>query len=738
MVNNATGKDLGDHPIKILYAMALTLMCLGHFFYNGNVITCILCMLFLPLLLFAFGYEAADSLKGNGSKVKTLLLSLKESFFRFLLPTLLLNAFSPIVDAARDWQTYSPLDAVKSYFNCLIWGYGYDERSYGQIGLLFVLLTVFLISILYAIIRVLTGKIPAFIISVLVSVAGYILAWKQIGLPFSLNAALPCFVFYGAGAFFAEYKEFFFRSKFIFIGASVPAMAFCTYKGFYFFPESGLYATVFSYLNAFAGVILSVALAYGISFITSRYIKPAAKVLGLLGAFPVTFIGVHFLDGYLGRYWGITDYMPLNFLIRFAEITLLTLLIGTVFKREDYVIKPEGKLKTAVNVIFYVLFALTYGYRFFHTTMFPMLVREWKTIDRVYDALVFLIILSALLSIAGVEKRLYRFAAFAMVIISLIQLSRGGYYEVFVMMLLVVASIGKDFKPILIISVIIGSLMMILAYQASMHGYIPYLVYDTGGEYGSHAFGIVYRTDFAAHVLYLAMSYAALRKEKITTIGYMVLVFSTWFVWRYVHARMNTFCMILFLVGYAVFILLALFGKKLKIPKWFCIAHGVGYIGAVAGSLILGGSSVNIGGLDTGSLWARFQMSKQAILENGIHLFGRTIYERGAGGITDGSNPYFFLDITYIRNLVIHGLLISIIYLVVMTVASYRASKEGHTVIAGALLLVAIVSMIEHHATEISYNVFMFAAFANMGWKEGSPKWITKFKQSFSRRTKGT
>ena len=720
---------------KIAYAISAVLMVLGHTFYNGSVITCIISMMFLPVMLFALGSEfagrgvAEGGFSGSGSvgthgasKFAGFFGVVKRSFFAYLLPVIFLAWFKPIITVAVNWEELSAVDAVKKYFDSLMWGYGGTYGAHYPIGFLFIPLSLFWISILYAFIRRIAGKHFSILIAVLLSGLGFFLSAKQIALPLSLNATLVGMVFYAAGAFFEEHKEFFYRFKFVFIGISVPVMAVCTYKEFYFFPESGIYATPLCFVNALAGVIIITSL----SMVLARFTGPVGKIIGTIGYYPITFLCLHYLDGSFGKFWGLTESETANGIIRILVLIVMSLIVGKVFAQmipegveEEVKIKLPEKFskntKKVLNVCFYILFAIAYTYRFFNTTMFTMLVRDWKVINLVYDISVLLIALMALWNIVGIEKKLYKIGALIVVISAFMLLSRDGTYEVFVMLLLVIAAIGRDFKPMLIISVIIGSLMMIAAYQASMHGYIPYLVYDTGGEYGSHAFGIVYRTDFAAHVLYLAMSYAALRKDKITSIGYMVLVFATWFVWRYVHARMNTFCMILFLVGYAVFILLAIFGKKLKIPKWFCVAHLVANVGAIAGSMILGDRMVDIAGVDAGSLWARFQMSKQAIVENGVHLLGRNIYEQGAGGLVDGSNPYFFLDITYVRTLMLHGVVIAIIYLVIMTVASYRASKEGHTVIAIALLIVAIVSLIEHHATEISYNVFMFAAFANMG-----------------------
>ena len=378
----------------------------------------------------------------------------------------------------------------------------------------------------------------------------------------------------------------------------------------------------------------------------------------------------------------------------------------------------EGKTG---SVLFYFAFSIVYFRMFFRTTMFPYVVRSvWgnRLID--WPAYAAFMILCALAGLRVLEylmsaaqptpteekrKNILRFLfSAATLLVGFLCWIKGDNKDPFILCCLAIAVIGRRFYPALLISTVIGSVFMVVAYVASMNGYIPYLVYDRGGEVLAHAFGICYRTDFAAHVLYLVMSYAILRGEKLHLWEYLMFWLDTWVVWRYSAARMNAACLILFLAllgGLHLFRLV-----KHRWPHLPCWTAGV-HVGACVASLLMikfyPATGVN------GSLDARVRLSLEGFVKYPLNLFGHMVEERGGGGIVDSNIPYFFLDISYVRTLIIYGICMLVVYLVLMTLASDKAAKTGDVVLALALIIVAIASVIEHHATEYGYNILLLA-----------------------------
>ena len=373
------------------------------------------------------------------------------------------------------------------------------------------------------------------------------------------------------------------------------------------------------------------------------------------------------------------------------------------------------------SVLFYSSFGLVYFRMFYRTTMFPYVVRSvWgnRLIDwPSYFAFVILCglaglqVLEYLVSALRVEsppnrkQEWMRFAlSAATLLVGFLCWFKGGNKDPFILCCLAIAVIGRRFYPALLISTVIGSVFMVVAYLASMNGYIPYLVYDRGGEVLAHAFGICYRTDFAAHVLYLVMSYAILRGEKLHLWEYLMFWLDTWVVWRYSAARMNTACLVLFLMLLGGLHLFKIIKHRWpRVPRWTAAVHAV----LCAASLLMikfyPATGVN------GSLDARVRLSLEGFVKYPLNLFGHMVEERGGGGIVDSSIPYFFLDISYVRTLIIYGICMLVVYLVLMTLASDKAAKTGDVVLALALIIVAIASVIEHHATEYGYNILLLA-----------------------------
>ena len=368
-----------------------------------------------------------------------------------------------------------------------------------------------------------------------------------------------------------------------------------------------------------------------------------------------------------------------------------------------------SKLK---EITYYILFSIVYVRAFYYTTMFTELVQNNRIINLIgYGAAGCLLIMAMGEIVSLIMDKDIRAALLLCVLLGVGFISAFSSEDkgIIVLSVLLVASVGKDMKNILRISIILGSAMMLAAYLASIYGFIPYLVYaKTQGEL-FHAFGSVYRTDFAAHIMYIIMSYLWLRKDKINLLEYAGIWFLVWFCWRYTGAKNDVFCMIMLLVSF-MFFKLRWFRKHkwLRLPKWNCGVHLICAIGIFITVLLFGNSEVapdTVEGTET--FMSRFMYSMTALKNYGLSLFGKVIEERGAGGILDGSKKYFYLDIVYVRILIKYGILFLLVYLALMTMSSYYAAVSGDAVLVLILSVIAINSLVEHHAIDFCYNVFL-------------------------------
>lgn len=369
----------------------------------------------------------------------------------------------------------------------------------------------------------------------------------------------------------------------------------------------------------------------------------------------------------------------------------------------------KSKIK---EVAYYILFSIVYIRAFYYTTMIPGMFRSNKLVNLAgYSAAGLLLIMAAGEILSMIMSKRIRTAILlsAMICIGLVSSIAGDDRGIILLCVVLVAGIGKDMRTILKLSVILGIAVMATAYILSVSGYITYLVYDKSGGGLYHAFGCIYRTDFAAHVMYLMMSYMWLRKDKLTSIEYAALWFLPWFCWRYAGAKNNVFSMVLLLVSFIVIKLTRLEDREWpKLLKWNCLVHLLCTIGTLAAVFVLGSGLISVNAVEgTDTLWSRYNLTMTALKKYGVSLFGKVIEERGAGGVPDTSKAYFYLDISYIRILIKFGILFLLIYLVLMTMNSYYATASRDAVLALILVVIAINCLVEHHAWEFCYNIFL-------------------------------
>ena len=741
-INNTTVSDHKENRewLRISFAVALLMMCIAHTVSDAEYVRRVVFSVYVALMFFTFGadYEirklsrsrAEDGAKPSlRERTKMLGLDLLSDLKNFVLPVFVVGISPYLIDTAK----YPPsaelfLNRVGMFFDAWFWSLGTPHEEHGAIGVLWFVMALFMIRVFFRLLDFLTAKVPEpvrtivyVIVSVIFCVVTIALSIPEIYTPLALHNALAGGFFYCIGMLYIHWNEFFFRFKYLFFSGCLISWLFGIITDQKIDFSSGGFKKPLVFLVALGGIGVIVFLIRLL-----EYCPPAVgRVLGFSGSFPIILICAHFFDGFYSVWWYMGEW-GLNTALRFITLSLLAWSIGCVLISMgvsdggylgETATLPIGKstLRKIGDIVFYVFFAICYARVFINGTTAYVLINDWTWVNRPYEIAVFGITIMALLTISHARNMKIQLLWIAMVLIGFAHWQRSGEMELFALCIMIVAIAGRSFKPVLWISLIIGSSIMLIAYWASVHGFLPYLVYQTGGLYGSHSFGMVYRTDLAAHVMYLIMTLALLRKEKISSIGYLSLVFSTWIVWRYTHARANTFCIVVFLMGFTIWLLAYLIVKKnIRIPKWTMWIHAFCNVSILAAVFALGGKSKGAAGSDLSTFWARLSLSLQAFRDYPVRLLGTYVPERGAGGTPDPSIPYFYLDITYVRNIIVYGILFAIVYLAIVTWISYRALKEEQTILALGLIIVAVVSMIEHHAADFAYNVLLLAAFAKL------------------------
>ncbi len=287
----------------------------------------------------------------------------------------------------------------------------------------------------------------------------------------------------------------------------------------------------------------------------------------------------------------------------------------------------------------------------------------------------------------------------------------------FALMVMVVASKGVDFDKILGVWLIVVITIMLFAFTASLLDIIPNLKYVardffTRKKIFRNSFGIIYPTDFAAHVFFCMLSLFYLRRNYLKWYDFVLGITTGILVYYFCRAKLDTFSIFLTVLLF----LLALILKKNDLWKkaWGVMGVIVTPITCV-GMIALTYAYKHNGILEYFNRFisGRLAIGKSGIEEYGITLFGQKIRLIGLGGATDYNHIHInFLDISYINMLVVGGVVFLFVLMLIYVVIGYSYRKN--TFLICALFIVTINCAIAHHMQEIEYNIFTLALFATL------------------------
>lgn len=418
------------------------------------------------------------------------------------------------------------------------------------------------------------------------------------------------------------------------------------------------------------------------------------------------------------------------------------MIIGCIRKNEKW-----------IDLSYYVLYAILYLSALFGTTTFM----DWEGVPHVrnlfYMGATAGMLVLWMLGIVVQENWKINVAKTVILLIGILQFAIGGGSSlILILTILIGATDCKSADIILKESLIIGIAVIIIAYLASMNGYIEYKV-STDDR---HSFGFTYYSHFSDKLLYLYMMFRCVYRKRLSIAGYALSVLLVYLDFRYTHARTVTICFILFLLLCGIYDLIRYAREKHgKTEAISCACEKRGetetisdvrekcsgeesgqthvssknikenvlkIIGALASAVCLAASAVSFAGIylfkllekieipsELSTFIARIQLSDLAMDQYGFTFFGQKIYE----SLDEG--PYFYLDNAYIRLFFITGAVTLVFFAVYMTWMMWHAFSEKRYILFFALLVAAIGGLSETYTINFYYNVFAILAFARLG-----------------------
>lgn len=300
----------------------------------------------------------------------------------------------------------------------------------------------------------------------------------------------------------------------------------------------------------------------------------------------------------------------------------------------------------------------------------------------------------------------------------------SGYMDPLWWTIFLIGAKEVSFEKILKIYVILAGGIVALAVVASLFGVIVNLRYDVGDRGIRNSFGIVYPTDFAAHIFYLMITIFYLNRKRVSATCYLIAIGITGLVYYFCNTRLDVACMVLAIAGY-----LWLDRRKdesYRIKAVYSVQEKKsGYISyAMPATAVL--MTIVSWLYDEKQEWMtvinslisdRLRLGHQGLVEYGLRFFGQFIKMIGNGSTTKITTKYyFFIDCSYLYIGLQYGLVFLLVVLTVYVFCCRKYQNDMYFLLT--IVLISINCMIAHHLLEIAYNPFAMALFAKMTKEE--------------------
>lgn len=290
---------------------------------------------------------------------------------------------------------------------------------------------------------------------------------------------------------------------------------------------------------------------------------------------------------------------------------------------------------------------------------------------------------------------------------------------------MIIGAHGLSGKKIMNVHFAVCALLLVITVLAMAGGFIENLVYvQASHQYKPrYAFGSVYPTDFAAHILFLFLTLVWIRGRKMTWLENAAIFAAAIFCFQYCDARTTCICLLLLGIGVALEKICTVKTGSAACRRWKTVfnSRGMGIffllIGPVLASLMIMLSycyrdDSTIMQMLNKVLNGRLSLGREAFVQYNVKLFGQVVPMVGFGGTTVPPDHYFFLDCSYLNILFRFGPVVLFCLLACFELLICRSWKEKNMQRLFALCICLLCCCIEHHLIEVSYDPFPLLVFA--------------------------
>ncbi|MGK4126857.1 polymerase [Limosilactobacillus vaginalis] len=304
------------------------------------------------------------------------------------------------------------------------------------------------------------------------------------------------------------------------------------------------------------------------------------------------------------------------------------------------------------------------------------------------------------------------------IIVSVISWRVTNITSVMIMVIFILAAKNVHFQKVIRCYFDVNFLMLLLVTSYALVGIIRNLTYLRQGMY-RFSLGIDYPTDYAAYIFYLILAYVYLNYKKISFFHYIIFFIIGVALYFITNARLDVITILLVIP----IIIIAKRAERAKdkvsrmiVANFWGLTIILPYVYFLF-TYYFSWSSKAFMKLNT-LLSGRLAYGYIAMQKYPLRLISQRVKEQGWGGIAGlnafqkSQSNYFFIDSSFIRLLVIYGLILTCFFMVALLKISLKGTINHKYVMPAIILLITISCLIDQHLMEITFNPFLLAFLA--------------------------
>lgn len=364
------------------------------------------------------------------------------------------------------------------------------------------------------------------------------------------------------------------------------------------------------------------------------------------------------------------------------------------------------------RILYLIALYLFLSKSIFDTTNFP----KSPSIDTLVKVICYLLIAVKLVVADdySVKEFLITFSLCMLALVAAYHAYQSNYSDLLLTIMFIVGARNIDFREINLMYLIVGCVIISATIVASKLGLIENYTYYRG-TIKRESFGIIYPTDFAAHIFYLILSYCYFINRRLKIFEVILFGSVAFLINKYCDARLDVILIILTIFLFYTFMA----DRSMKVSQNIIRVISV-WLPAVlfSASVLLSYFFNATGFIGTFNqlLSGRLALGNRALTLYPINLFGQYIEMYGFGG-KNGNNLsyavdrslYFYIDSSYLAMLLQYGLLLGTFLLVLITLKNRKAKFMSYSL---AIILVLISAFVDQTLLKPAYNIFILSIFS--------------------------